>query len=51
MVFPWEEMDVPVGLNLHMDTAVPWLITADKMAKSRTQFKMGCFGEQLSKSP
>lgn len=41
MVFPWEEMNVPAGLNLHMDTAVPWIITSDKMAGSRMVFKMG----------
>ncbi len=51
MVFPWEEMNVSVGLNLHMDTAVLWITTADKMAESRMVFKMGFYGQRRSKSP
>lgn len=43
--FPWEEMDVPAGLNLHMHTAVPRPAdkVSDKMAESRMLFRMGVF--------
>ncbi len=51
MVFLWEEMDVHAALNLHMHRAAPQIIRADEIAGSREVFKMGFFGQQLSKSP
>lgn len=47
----WTSRLAPPTPNLHMHTAVPQIITADKMSKSMMVFKMGCFGQRLSKSP